>query len=249
MGRKRMEWMEFGSGKTYFHLVHRPLQCLIFISPLLLFYQVASFATPMRTGGMGLVAFDLMLRFFAMFGAVGNVLPAAAVVAILFFWHLARKDPWEFDPPLYMGMAAESIIWGVPFLVMMLAIQQHLPSPAAAGDVLAGLPWQTKVVMSTGAGIYEELVFRLIGINIFAIILMDGFEMKAGVAMPLIIVGTSVLFALSHYMGVERFAWDTFGFRTAMGIYLAGVYVYRGFGIAVGAHTVYDLVVVAFWHG
>jgi len=40
----------------------------------------------------------------------------------------------------------------------------------------------------------------------------------------------------------------TFGFRTAMGIYLAGVYIYRGFGIAVGAHAVYDLIVVAFMH-
>ena len=33
-----------------------------------------------------------------------------------------------------------------------------------------------------------------------------------------------------------------------MGVYLAGIFIYRGFGIAVGTHTAYDLIVVAFTH-
>jgi hypothetical protein len=257
MGRQRMEWMQFGSGKTYFHLVHRPLQCLIFIAPLLIFYQVASIMLPLRTpggagvaAGGGLIAFQLMLDFFAFFGAFGNVLPLLAVVAILLFWHLARKDPWSFDPPVYAGMAAESLIWGVPFFIIGLAILQHLPAPALA--LVPGaphtLPWRTEVVLSVGAGIYEELLFRLIAINLLSMLLIDAFEMKPASAMPLIIVGSAVLFSLYHYLGTEHFAWDSFAFRTALGIYLAGVYVYRGFGIAVGAHTVYDLIRVIFIH-
>jgi hypothetical protein len=251
MGRQRNEWMQFGSGKTYFHLVHRPLQCLIFISPLLIFYQIASIMLPLRAGGAaggGLIAFQLMLNFFAFFGAFGNVLPLLSVVAILLCWHLARKDPWSFDPPLYAGMAAESLIWGVPFFIIGMAVLQHLPAPAAAAAHNL-LPWRTEVVLSVGAGIYEELLFRLIAINLLVMLLIDAFEMKPASAMPFIIVGSAVLFSLYHYLGAEHFAWDTFAFRTALGVYLAGVYVYRGFGIAVGAHTVYDLVYTLFAHG
>jgi hypothetical protein len=253
MARDGTDWLRIGSGKTYFHLVHRPLQCLIFIAPLLVFYQIASFVVPVHTGGAGwnVVAFVLMLKFFAFFGAFGNVLPLLAVVAILLFWHLARKDPWELDPPLYGGMAAESIIWGIPFVILGLAMQRHMPGPAAgvlAAEGMGTLPWQSQGVLSVGAGVYEELLFRLIGINILSMILVDVLEMKPGAAMPLIVIISAVLFSLYHYLGNESFRLDTFGFRTAMGIYLAGVYVYRGFGITVGAHTVYDLIVVAFMH-
>jgi len=127
-----------------------------------------------------------------------------------------------------------------------------LPGPAAGiGGVVPAadtVSWQTGMVLSVGAGVYEELLFRLIAINVLSMIFMDVFEMKAGGGMALIIVVSAVLFSLYHYLGAEPFSMATFGFRTAMGIYLAGVYVYRGFGIAVGAHTVYDLIVVAFMH-
>ena len=42
MRRKRKDWLVFGSGKSYLDRVHHPLQCLIFITPLLLFYQIGS---------------------------------------------------------------------------------------------------------------------------------------------------------------------------------------------------------------
>jgi hypothetical protein len=255
MARDGTDWLEIGKGTTYFHLVHRPLQCLIFITPLLAFYQVASFVVPVHTGmgGWSVVAFVLMLKFFAFFGAFGNVLPLLTVVAILLSWHLARRDPWEIDLPLYGGMAAESIIWGIPFVILGLAVQRHfggmgLMGAGGGGGVMGTLPWKTEVVLSVGAGVYEELLFRLIGINILSMLFVDILELKPGVAMPLMILISAVLFSLYHYLGAEPFSMDTFGFRTAMGIYFAGVYVYRGFGIAVGAHTAYDLIVVAFTH-
>jgi hypothetical protein len=260
MAPKRTEWLQFGSGKSYFHRVHRPLQCLVFISPLLLIYQIGSAIHPGLSAqdheNWQVVAFVLMLKFFAFFGAAGNVLPLLAVIAILICWHLARKDPWDFDPPLYTGMAIESIIWGIPFIVIGLAIQRHMPAPAfqtlalngAAGSGGGALPWQTEVVLSVGAGIYEELLFRLIAINVLSIILMDLLELKPHTAIPIIIVGSALMFSAYHLLGTESFDAGKFAFRSAMGIYLAGIYVYRGFGIAVGTHTVYDLIVVAFVH-
>jgi hypothetical protein len=250
MAQKRKEW-QIGKGTSYFHRVHRPLQCLVFVTPLLLFYQIgAAFCSwqPGMDGGerWDVIAFILMQNFFRFFGATGTVLPLAAVIAILLFWHLARHDPWDFDPPLYAGMGVESVVWGIPFFVIGMAIQRHIPSPGATA--IGGLPWNTEVVLSVGAGIYEELLFRLIAINVLSLILVDVFEMKPPAAIPLIIVSSAVLFSAYHYLGTESFDVGTFAFRAALGVYFAGIYVYRGFGITVGAHTVYDLIVVAFTH-
>jgi hypothetical protein len=265
--RKRTDWLTIGSGKSYVHRVHRPLQCLLFILPLLLIYQIASTLHPWYpqttpTGapnyGPQVVAFVLMLKFFALFGAVGNILPPLAVVAILFFWHLARKDPWAFEPKLYAGMFGESILWAIPIFVIGLAVLRHTsPTASAASHAMTSLqaatpssqlPWQSEAVLSIGAGIYEELLFRLIAIILLNIILIDIFELKVQTAIPIIIVGSAILFAAYHLLGNEPFNLATFTFRSAMGVYLAGVFIYRGFGIAVGTHTTYDLIVVAFTH-
>ncbi|MGN6367887.1 MAG: CPBP family intramembrane glutamic endopeptidase [Phycisphaerae bacterium] len=264
MPRKRTDWLQLGSGKSYVHRVHQPLQCLIFILPLLLIYQIASTLHPwypqttpagVPNYGPQVVAFVLMLKFFALFGGVGNILPPLAVVAILFFWHLARKDPWIFEPKLYAGMFGESILWAIPIFVIGLAVLRHTSAAAAylqaASPPLAHasqLPWQTEVVLSIGAGLYEELLFRLIAIILLNIILIDIFELKVQTAIPIIILASAILFAAYHYLGNEPFNLATFTFRSAMGVYLAGIFIYRGFGIAVGTHTTYDLIVVAFTH-
>jgi hypothetical protein len=241
--RKKVEWLQFGSGKSYFHRVHRPLQCLVFIAPLLVFYQIASVIHPPELAGVNwqvLVAFNLMLDFFNLFGAAANVLPPLAVIAILLSWHLARKDPWDFDPPLYAGMAAESILWGIPFVIIGMALQN--PHPIIGGTASEPTPWNS-IVLSVGAGVYEELLFRLIAINLLSILLMDLFELKASLGIPLIIFSSALLFSAYHLLGNEPFDAGRFAFRAAVGVYLAGIYIYRGFGIVVGAHTVYDLIV------
>src|SRR5205085_8767891 len=102
-------------------------------------------------------------------------------------------------------------------------------------------PWQTDVMLSIGAGVYEELLFRLIAITLLSILLVDILEMKPTLAVPIIVITSAVLFSAYHYLGEEGkhpFQPGLFAFRTALGIYLAGIYIYRGFGITVGAHTV-----------
>jgi hypothetical protein len=257
MARKRTEWLQFGSGKTYAHRTHWPLQCLIFITPLLLFYQIAAAIHPWVASPdqapPHVVAFVLLLRFFEIFGAAGNILPPLAVVAILISWHVARKDKWTLDPPLYAGMAAESVVWAIPIFVIGLVLVRTswrmaggmaLQAPIGPGS----LPWQTEIVLSVGAGIYEELLFRLMAIILLNIVLVDIFELKTTTAIPLVLILSAVMFSAYHYLGNEPFNAATFLFRTAMGIYLAGIFIYRGFGIAVGAHAVYDVIAVTFTH-
>ena len=116
-----------------------------------------------------------------------------------------------------------------------------------AGDAQQLDAW-TESILSIGAGVYEELLFRFIGITLLMMLFMDVFNMKMAGAIPLVIVISAVLFSAYHYLGNETFDAGRFCFRAAAGIYFAGIYIFRGFGIVVGAHAFYDLMAVAMNH-
>jgi membrane protease YdiL (CAAX protease family) len=59
------------------------------------------------------------------------------------------------------------------------------------------------------------------------------------------VVSSSLLFSLYHYLGHEQFDLRTFAFRTAAGAYFGAVFIFRGFGITAGTHAAYDIYIVA----
>ena len=101
------------------------------------------------------------------------------------------------------------------------------------------------LVLSIGAGIYEELVFRLIAFTLLSFVFIDLMGMKRGWAGLLMVVSSSLLFSLYHYLGHEQFDLRTFAFRTAAGAYFGAVFIFRGFGITAGTHAAYDIYIVA----
>jgi membrane protease YdiL (CAAX protease family) len=95
-----------------------------------------------------------------------------------------------------------------------------------------------------GAGIYEEVLFRLCLLP-----LCFGFfrlaRLEKNWAAVLAILSTSLAFSLAHYVGAtgEPFQLFSFAFRTLAGLVFAALFVLRGFGISVGCHAAYDLLV------
>src|SRR5687768_1465018 len=152
-----------------------PLASLVFLLPFIIFYEIgtrqfafdAAHQTEQR-----IIAFNLMQEFFTWFGATGRYMPPAAVVVILLSVHIARNDPWTVKPGTLVGMALEGAAWGLPLLVLgtLMArwMAQYLPlmSPASAD-------WRTLLVLSFGAGIYEEMVFRLVALTILHMVFFD----------------------------------------------------------------------------
>jgi hypothetical protein len=55
----------------------------------------------------------------------------------------------------------------------------------------------------------------------------------------------AVAFAAAHHVGPHRLTVraDYFVFRTAAGLFFTALFVARGFGVAVGAHAGYDVLV------
>jgi hypothetical protein len=228
-------------GRGYFHRTQRPLHCLVFVLPWLIVFEVgmlwrqAHESRPMPS----LVAWRLIERFVELLGASGLYFPGLLLVAILLGWHLVARHSWTIDKPTLAGMLGESVIWAVPLYVFNSVLQQ-----ARRGSIESA--WIDDVILSIGAGIYEELVFRLIAITLLSLILIDVFSLQKSATMVFIFLFSAALFAAQHHQPFGNDPFDTvkFLFRTAAGLYLTGIFVFRGFGIAAGAHAVYDVVVV-----
>lgn len=229
-------------GRGYSHHTQRPLNCLLFILPWLLVFEVGMLwrqthipSRPMPS----LVACKLIERFVELLGASGLYFPGLLLVAILLGWHIVTRYPWTIEWPTLFGMLGESIVWAIPLYVFNSVLQQ-----ARQGSVAS--VWTDDLILSIGAGIYEELVFRLIAITLLSLILIDVFAMNKNATMVFIFLFSSALFAAQHHQPFGNDPFDTvkFLFRTGAGLYLTGIFVFRGFGIAVGSHAIYDIIVV-----
>lgn len=231
----------------YWRRSQRPLQALVFLLPLIVLYELA---VP-RLGGDQPISSDILARrllqwFFEVMGVTGFYLPGLIVVAVLLCWHIAQKDPWKLEGKTYAVMWCESIVLSIPLFVMQMvlfragALQQVVETEAAP----AAYSWQTNMVFAVGAGIYEELLFRLIAISLIHMILVDFLKASQKHAVPVVIALSSILFALYHFPDPGNINWGWFLFYTIAGIYFACIFIVRGFGVVAGTHAMYDVFVV-----
>jgi membrane protease YdiL (CAAX protease family) len=106
------------------------------------------------------------------------------------------------------------------------------------------------MVLSVGAGLYEELVFRLVMIAVVHMILVDLLKMPSLNGAVIAVLVSSLFFSVSHFQGAP-WPWDTsqFVFYSVAGLYFSLIYVFRGFGIVVATHAIYDILVTAILSG
>jgi len=226
---------------TYWDRSKWPLQSLYFLLPLLVVYEIGAVTI---LGGTQLTATRLLGQFFSIFGATGVHLPAVAVVAVLLGTHLARKrDPWTPEPLLYVLMAVESMMLAVPLFVLMTVLLREPVAGASLSAVDWG-GWRRDMVIAVGAGVYEELLFRMMGIAMIHAITKDLLSLPDEVCMISAVAISSLSFALIHFVGTHNpFTMTKMLFYTVAGVYFASVYLGRGFGIVVAAHAWYDALV------
>jgi uncharacterized membrane protein len=151
-------------------------------------------------------------------------------------------------------MAIECIILSIPLIILSLLLNQSAPPQAAAlanfFQTLGTKPWFVEVVTAIGAGIYEELVFRLILICLLMIVFQDIFGLSRSNAILFSVIVSAALFSGHHHFYfvngkfafAEAFSVSRFAFRTIAGIYFAGLFAVRGFAITAGCHAFYDII-------
>ena len=107
----------------------------------------------------------------------------------------------------------------------------------------------TNIVTGVGAGIYEELVFRLVLICLLMVLFQDVIGLGHQNALVLSVLVSAALFSAHHHIvwidgrlaRSAPFNWTEFGFRTIAGVYFAVLFAVRGFGITAGTHAFYDI--------
>jgi hypothetical protein len=227
---------------TYLTESEKPLTALLFVLPLVVLYEIG--VAWYGTLGNGSIeyrttAFTLLTQFLHSFGAAGRYLPAMTVVAVLLCTHAARGEPWAFNIPWVPVMAVESLILALPLLgVYFLASPVH-PQAAFTGD------WKSMACLYLGAGIYEELLFRLVAFSLLSLLLIDLLRVKRMLATPVIVLIAAGVFSAYHMLGSNPLPWQAFVFIGLRGVYYGIIFLERGFGISVGTHTAYDLMFLA----
>lgn len=226
------------SAESYWSLSRTPLTSLVFSLPLVLAYEggvlMLGRGSPRNGADVWLRQALDALGFGAYF-----LLPALTVLGLL-AWHHVEHDRWRFSPAVLAGMAFESLLWAA-VLVGIARLQDRL-WPLAAAVVEEGV--LARLVAFCGAGLYEEVLFRLLLLPALAWA-FERIGFSGAVAAVLGLVGSSVLFSAAHYVGPlgDTFQIYSFTFRFLAGMFFAVLFSVRGFGIAAGAHAIYDILV------
>lgn len=219
------------------------MQSLYFLLPLLVIYEIGALTL---LSEKQLTATRLLGQFFAMFGVTGVHLPAIAVVGALLGMHIVRKkDPWLPELKLYPVMWGESLVLAMPLFVLMTVLLREQPLVLTIGDgsINWGF-WRRDMVIAIGAGVYEELLFRLVAIAAIHGITKDLLSLPEEVSVISAVVISSLGFALVHFVGDHNpFTMTKMLFYTVAGVYFAAIYLTRGFGIVVAVHALYDVLV------
>jgi len=227
---------------------------VMFALPLALLYELGIAFT---TKGDVRIGADVWIRGILSMIGLGDTLFLAGlfvvVAAIVVMLELRRG--LRFNTPYFAGMFAESIIYAlasgalVKSVVEALVPMQWPPRIQTTG----GLSISDQLVLSLGAGFYEELVFRLILVSALAGLLTVlarktriG-EERLGRRLRYVIAAIvgALIFSWVHYTGAlgDEFQLASFSFRFLMGLALNAIFLWRGFGIAAMTHALYDVVV------
>jgi membrane protease YdiL (CAAX protease family) len=208
---------------------------LVLVFPLLLLYQLAIVVVP------SVVASDPISRllYAAAGGRTGYLLAQVAIAAVFLGWiHTTGRTRTlslsVIAPVVVEAAAIAALLW----LALPLLIDRAL------GDVL-GLGVGASIASALGAGIYEELIFRVLVLGA-ALQLLFALGLGRREAAVLAVVIAAFAFAAAHHLGAagEPFTTAAFAFRVTAGLALGAVLWFRSLAHAVYAHALYDLLVL-----
>jgi len=237
--------------RTYWQVSRAPRYSLLFALPLLIFYQVLAALAPPGPGGIGVRnGADVILEsvFVWLAGAWGPRLFMLCLIGVG-AWLVARdlRTNRNLSAAVLGGMLLESVCLALVFGVVVGSLTAALlgapPPPMIVGFSLQRLSRWTMLMLSLGAGIYEELLFRVVLVGLLAWGGKKVLGLRPLIAGIAATVLGALIFSAFHYIGPFGDPFDvySFVFRTIAGLFFSGLYLLRGFGITAWTHALYDV--------
>lgn len=237
-------------GNDYLRLSKTLTYSYLFALPLVVLYEIGIFFVNNGSPFGVRIGADVMLKRVLTFLGLDNTLLFAAVVVIVgigvFFYE--RRYNLKIIPRYFAYMLGESAIYAV-VIGTVVAIFVGQLFGMALGPALQ-VPGETDssmgagLVLSLGAGVYEELIFRVFLVTL----LYAGLQLLSvddRVRYVIAAVIGALIFSAVHYTGSlgDTFTLSSFTFRFLMGLALNGIFLLRGFGVAAMTHALYDVYV------
>lgn len=209
---------------------------VVLIFPLLLAYEIGVLFTGHVNGA------DVVTRalYFTLGSRALYLLLHAVLAAVFLLW--IRKEK-RFDS-LRLDVFAPVVLESLIYALTLGAVITLFLSKVIGMSIISLADRSGGIVSALGAGVHEELVFRL-GLLAGMVTFLRGGGTDRRIAVALAFVFSAPLFALAHHAGAhgEPFTMHAFMFRTLAGFTFGAIFWFRSLAHAVYAHALYDLVV------
>ncbi len=224
--------------------IHKPLNQLVIIAPLLVIFQIGSAQL-----GSDLLVPQYLRCVLLWFGATGRYLPAVLIVVVLLAQHAVRNDPSRINLRAVLGMIFESAFWSLPLLAISWLTGRVYVSAAAEGGPSGNAVLRTWME-AIGAGVYEEFLFRLVFLSVMVLLFVDLLHLRKDVMTIVAILLAGLIFAAchfpaAHWFGTEVRQWGRFAFLALAGAWWGVLFVWRGYAVAACSHIWWDIFVIA----
>lgn len=202
---------------------------LVLIFPVLLAYEIGVLFAGNVNGA------DVVTRaLYTTLGTRTLYLLVHAAIALVFLLWIRRGNRWgSLRMEVALPVVLEAAIYAFTLGAAIQLVLRHVLHLSLDGD---------SAISALGAGVHEELVFRL-GLMCAIVSMMR--ESRA--AFPVALLISSLLFAGAHHLGPhgEPLTAHAFAFRALAGAAFGAIFWYRSLAHAVYAHVLYDLVIAA----
>ena len=232
----------------YFRDSRAPRYSVLFAVPLLLAYETLAWLLADPAGRGVRNGADVILKsLFLTLGGPRGLLAFNLLLAAFGVWLIVRDyraHPGGLRVAYFAGMLAESAVLAVLVGVVIGRATSALLRYLVLGPS-GGLDLPNQLMISLGAGIYEELLFRVIVVGALAALGRRVFHWSPrGAGIVACVVG-ALLFSGFHYIGPygDHLEAGSFIFRALAGLTFSALYLLRGFGVTAWTHALYDIFV------
>lgn len=235
--------------QSYLRLTRGVTVSIAYLLPLLTAYEVGL----QMTGSDLRNSAELSLKLAAgLFGEFGPWIQRAVLLGVLFVAiRLARRDvpALRLYPLFLLEATLLALLLGplVGAIVDGTGLAAQASFAAASGASVAAppaaVPLAERILLSIGAGVYEELVFRFLLLAGGFAFLHRGLGLSRRVALCSALLVSSLLFSGYHHLGPqgEPFVAGIFAFRAAAGVALGLIFSWRGLALCAYLHAFYDI--------
>lgn len=256
--------------RSYLRETAQPIYSALLILPFLVIYELGLiFLRSDVINGGDAILLNLGGPLMRLIGVHASLMSLLVLGSYLILLQLKKSGNLAVRVSSLGVAFLECMLYGLLLFTLLGLLVKHLPgasTEAPRARTMAGVsdvraertetppmhaasarqmyqPGLRDFVLYCGAGIYEELVFRVLLLGLLMLVFTKLFHMEHAYAAVWSTMVGAVIFSAFHHIGGERFALNPFSQRVFAGVFFSALYFTRSFGVAAASHAFYDIFV------